>query len=160
MAAPKPSLETTLHLTRTFAAPREKVFRAWTDPEALKKWWGPEGYATPIAQVDLRVGGGYRLGMRKLPDGDLFYLAGTFREVRPPERLVYTWTWEGEAEFGETLVTVEFRARGSSTEIILTHQLFPSEKARQDHEKGWSSCLDRLAGALSASPESEKGGLN
>jgi uncharacterized protein YndB with AHSA1/START domain len=149
VASPKASPETTLHLTRTFAAPREKVFRAWTEPEELKRWWGPEGYATPIAEVDLQVGGKYRLGMRKLPEGDLFYLVGTYREVRRPEKLVYTWSWEGQADFGETLVTVEFRDRGPSTEVVLTHALFRTEKARQDHDKGWNGCLDRLAKALS-----------
>lgn len=148
MASLKSTTETTLHLTRIFKAPRERVFRAWTDPEELKKWWGPEGYGTPIATIDLRVGGSYRLGMRKLPDGDIFYLSGTYREVRPPERLVYTWRWEAKPELGETLVTVEFQDRGGSTEVILTHALFPDEKARQDHEKGWSSCLDRLTEAL------------
>ena len=148
MVGPKPSREATLHLTRTFAAPREKVFRAWTDPEELKKWWGPPGYGTPSAEVDLRVGGKYRLGMRKLPEGPVFYLAGTYREVRPPERLVYTWRWEAEPELGDTLVTVEFHDRGGSTEIVLTHELFPTEKARQEHERGWSGGLDNLAKLL------------
>lgn len=148
MASRKPTPQTTLQLKRTFAAPREKVFRAWTDPEELKKWWGPEGYGTPTAEVDLRVGGTYRLGMKKLPKGDVFYLTGVYREVRPPEKLVYTWVWEGEADLGETLVTVEFRDRGNATEVVLTHELFPNAKVRDDHNKGWSSCLDRLAKAL------------
>lgn len=72
MANPKTSPATTLRVARSFAAPREKVFRAWTDPEELKKWFGPVGYSTLIAEVDLRVGGKYRLGMRKLPGGDIF----------------------------------------------------------------------------------------
>ena len=148
MANPNTSQETTLRLTRIFAAPREKVFRAWTDLEELKKWWGPVGYSTPIAEVDLRVGGKYRLGMRKLPNGDIFYLSGTYREVRTPEKLVYTWRWESEPEIGETLVTVEFRDLGNSTEVVVTHELFPTEKARDDHDKGWNSCLDRLAPIL------------
>lgn len=148
MAGPNPRTETTLNLKRIFSAPRDKVFKAWTDPEELKKWWGPDGYATPTAEVDLRIGGTYRFGMMKLPNGEIFYLAGTFREVRPPKRLVYTWRWEAEPERGETLVTVEFRDRGGSTEVVVTHELFPTEKARQDHEKGWSSCLDRLARVL------------
>ena len=148
MATPKTSAATTLHLTRTFAAPREKVFRAWTDPEELKRWWGSEGYATPSAEVDLRVGGTYRLGMKKLPDGQVFYLTGTYREVRPPEKLVYTWRWEAEPDQGETLVTVEFRDLGKSTEVVVTHELFPSAKVRDDHNRGWSGCLDRLAKLL------------
>ena len=148
MVGAKKAAEAALRLTRTFAAPRERVFRAWTEPEELKRWWGPDGYATPSAEVDLRVGGAYRFGMRKLPDGEVFYLAGTFREVRPPERLVYTWVWEGNPERGETLVTVEFRERGKATEVRLTHELFPTAKTRDDHEKGWSSCLGKLAKAL------------
>ena len=140
--------ETTLHLRRVFAAPREKVFEAWTAPEALTRWWGPPGYATPTASVDLRPGGAYRLAMRKLPDGELFYLSGTYREVRHPEKLVYTWHWEAEPELGETLVTVEFRDLAGSTEVVVTHELFPSDKARGDHDKGWNGCLDRLADAL------------
>lgn len=148
MASPKPGPQTTLRLTRTFAAPREKVFRAWTEPEELKEWWGPEGYATPTAEVDLRVGGRYRLGMMKLPNGDVFYLTGIYREVRPPEKLVYTWRWESQPELGETLVTIEFRDRGDATEVVLRHELFPNADARDDHSKGWSSCLDRLAKVL------------
>lgn len=148
MAGPTPSPDTALRLTRSLPAPRDKVFRAWTDPEALTRWWGPDGYATPIAEVDLRVGGGYRLGMRKLPAGELFYLVGTYREVRPPERLVYTWRWEAEPELGETLVTVEFHDRGDRTEIVLTQEFFPNAQVRQDHVKGWTGCLDRLAAAL------------
>ncbi len=148
MASPKPSIETTLNLRRIFKASREKVFRAWTDPEELKKWWGPEGYSTPTAEVNLRVGGKYRLGMMKLPDGEIFCLSGTYREVRPPERLVYTWRWEAQPDLGETLVTVEFREVDDSTEVVLTHAFFPTEKARDDHNKGWNGCLDRLAKVL------------
>lgn len=149
MASTRTSPPTTLRLTRTFAAAREKVFRAWTDPQELKEWWGPKGYSTPTAEVDLRVGGKYRLGMKKLPNGDIFYLSGIYREVKRPEKLVYTWCWEAEPELGVTLVTIEFRDRGHSTEVVLTHELFPTEKARDDHDKGWTSCLDRLATLLS-----------
>jgi uncharacterized protein YndB with AHSA1/START domain len=149
MASPNPTLETTLRLTRTFAAPREKVFRAWTEPQALKKWWGPHGYETPSAEVDLRVGGRYRFGMRKLPDGEIFYLSGVYREVSPPERLVYTWLWERQdVDFGETLVTVEFLDRGGETEVVLTHELFPNAEERDRHNQGWNSTLDRLGAVL------------
>ncbi len=150
MAGPSASPANTLRIGRTFASPREKVFRAWTDPEALKRWFGPVGYSTPSADVDLRVGGQYRLGMRKLPDGEIFYLTGVYREVRAPEKLVYTWYWESEPELGETLVTVEFRASGDSTEVVVTHELFTTDKALDDHDKGWNSCLDRLALACQA----------
>lgn len=148
MATLDAKAQTTLQLTRTFAAPREKVFRAWTDPQEVKRWFHPPGYETPSAEIDLRVGGKYRLGMRKLPDGEVFYLSGTYREVRRPERLVYTWQWEAEPELGATLVTVEFHDRGGSTEIVLTHELFPTEKARQEHEQGWGGGLDNLGKIL------------
>jgi uncharacterized protein YndB with AHSA1/START domain len=86
--------------------------------------------------------------MRKLPDGEIFYLSGIHREVRPPERLVYTWRWAAKPEMGETLVTVEFREAGGSTEVVLTHELFPTAMARDDHNRGWNGCLDRLAKLL------------
>lgn len=148
MATPTTDQAITLRLTRVFAAPREKVFRAWTSAEALTQWWGPLGHGTASAEVDLRAGGRYRLGMRKLPDGAIFYLSGAYREVKAPEKLVYTWRWEAEPEYGETLVTIEFRDRGTSTEVVLTHELFPTETMREQHGQGWSGCLDRLADLL------------
>jgi uncharacterized protein YndB with AHSA1/START domain len=151
MATTKPGSETVLVLTRTFAAPREKVFRAWTDPALLKKWWaaGP-GFTPTVAEIDLRVGGRYRLGMRA-PDADADYVvAGTYREVQRPARLVYTWAWEG-AGAPETLVTVEFLDRGAQTEVILTHEQFADASDRDQHASGWSGCLDNLARVLTAS---------
>lgn len=151
MAEPQTREDTTLQLTRTFTATREEVFRAWTDPEALKQWWLPgEGFSLPSAEIDLRVGGRYRLTMRN-SQGELFYLGGTYREVRPPERLVYTWRWEHtEMDVGDTLVTVDFRARGNSTEVAITHELFPSGALRDRHDVGWSACLERLARVVAA----------
>jgi len=140
---------TSLRITRTFAAPREKVFKAWTDPAALKKWFAPgDDYATLIAEVDLRVGGRYRIQIRS-PKGHLNTVAGVYREIEPPEKLVFTWSWqEGGMDVGETLVTVEFRDRGNTTELILTHEVFPTAEGRDEHSKGWAGCLDRLPKAL------------
>jgi uncharacterized protein YndB with AHSA1/START domain len=138
----------TLELRQTFAATREKVFRAWTDPQALKAWWGPPGYETSAASVDLRAGGSYRLAMRKLPDGAVFHLSGEFIEVREPQRLVYTWRWEAQPELGDTLVTVEFNERGGETELVLVHERFPSLAVRNEHETGWNGCFERLAAYL------------
>jgi uncharacterized protein YndB with AHSA1/START domain len=137
--------EITLNLTRTYSAPREEVFRAWTEPEALKRWFAPsDEFSTPIAEVDLRVGGAYRIGMKPPDQEDMFIVVGTYREVQPPERLVFTWSWEEGMDVGETLVTVEFRDLGGSTEVVLTHELFPNEQARDKHNEGWSGCLERL----------------
>ena len=139
----------TLTLTRTYAAPREAVFRAWTDPDALKQWFGPtDEFTTPIAEVDLRMGGRYRIGMQSPDQEDLHIVGGVYREIEPPEKLVFTLSWEEGIDVGETLVTVEFRDLGGSTEVVLTHERFPSEEARDKHHEGWSGCLDRLPKAL------------
>ncbi len=141
---------TALTIRRTLAAPREKVFRAWTDPEALKKWFRvAEEYTTPIAEVDLRVGGRYRLGMQAPDGGPVLLVGGTYREISPPERLVFTWRSEtaDESEL-ETLVTVEFHERGESTELVLTHEGFADEARREQHSAGWQGCLEGLARAL------------
>lgn len=137
--------EAAVILQRTFSAPRERVFRAWTDPDELKKWFGPsDQFTVPTAEVDLRVGGKYRIAMRS-PDGNLNVAAGVYREIRPPERLVFTWSWEeGGMDIGETLVTVEFRGAGQSTEVVLTHELLPTDEARKAHGEGWTGCLARL----------------
>ena len=158
MVAPSPQASLTLKVSRVFDAPRERVFRAWTDPRVLEKWWGPPGFSCPLAQVDLRTGGAYRLGM-KPPQGETFYLGGTFREVRPPERLVYTWQWEEDTEgTGETLVTVEFKDLGARTEVVLTHERFPDAGAVRRHGDGWNGCLESLAHLLAqtAQPSTTK----
>lgn len=133
-----------VQLKQIFPAPREKVFRAWTEPEELKKWWGPAGCILPFAQVDLRVGGQYRFGMQ-YPPADIFYLTGTYREIRPPEKLVFTWRWENpDMDKGESLVTVEFRDLGDATEVVLTHQRFPDEAVAAQHNQGWASIFAEL----------------
>ncbi len=148
MATLQTSTETTLNLRRTFMAPREKVFQAFTEAEIMKKWWGPEEFTCPTAEIDLKVGGKYRIAM-KPPEGDVFYVKGTYREIKPPERLVYTFQWEGAGMKEETLVTLEFHEKGDATELVLVHELFPDANARDDHNKGWESSFDCLAEALS-----------
>ena len=139
-----------LRLQRPFLAPRETVFRAWTEPEALRRWFRvAEGYSTPIAEVDLRVGGRYRLGMRP-PDGSpVLIVGGIYREISPPEKLVFTWRWEtAEAGEPETIVTVEFVEHGGNTEVVLRHEGFTNEAQREQHAQGWQGCLEGLAQAL------------
>ena len=161
MTQSKPDVETTLTIRRTFAAPRDVVFRAWTEPDRLKEWWGvEESFSTPIAEVDLRVGGAYRLGMLAPGEDNPFVVGGIYKEVRRPEKLVYTWVWEGgeepgpstggahAADFREMLVTVEFNDLGRSTEVVLTHEYFPDQHARDEHNKGWNGCFAQLARLL------------
>ena len=140
--------DTVLRITRRFAASPEAVFRAWTEPAALQSWWGPEGFTVPTCEVDARPGGSWRTQMHS-PDGNDHWVGGTYREVSPPERLVFTWTWEqGEMEGIETVVTVELRPVGDGTELTLTHDLLPSENSRDMHRKGWTSSLGCLETAL------------
>jgi len=143
-----------LELSRVFNAPRELVFQAWTDADQFKQWFGAAacgGSALQSVKMDARVGGKYRLQTRRA-DGEFYTTVGTYRAVQPPERLVFTWAFEkdgsgeefGEVEPCEMLVTVEFRARGKQTELILTHENFASVESRDRHEQGWTRCLNEL----------------
>ncbi len=145
MATPDQKVRTSVQIKQTLSAPRAKVFEAFTSPEALKRWWMPrDGFSVPSAEVDLREGGAYRIGMKN-PAGKIFHLFGTYREVKPPEKIVYSWQWDGiEEELGETLVTVELHDVAGGTELVVTHELFPTTEDRDNHKKGWSGCLDHL----------------
>ena len=139
--------ETMLRLSRRFGAPRERVFDAWTSPEVLNEWWSAMPSMRPSqAEVDLREGGRYRLGMRSTESGDEHVAVGEYREVRRPERLVFTWQWEGKSEMtgGESLVEIDFLEDGDGTEVVLTHTGLPSEESRVSHEHGWNGCLGSL----------------
>jgi uncharacterized protein YndB with AHSA1/START domain len=131
-----------LQLRRTFQATREKVFEAWTEPEQMKHWCAPTGDYEVSAESELREGGRYRIQM-KHKDGNVHTAFGEFRQVQPPAKLVYTWSWE-DGSVSDSLVTVEFRDLGQQTEVILTHERFPSEDWRDKHSQGWTGCLDRL----------------
>ena len=144
-----PSTETALCIKRVFAAPRPRVFDAWTLPDHLKKWFAPsDDYDIPVAELDLRVGGRYRIVMRHIAKDIRHTVIGVYREIRPQERLVYTWSWEDDPGSGETLVTVEFRDLGNSTEVTIKHEQFASIDARDKHNMGWMGCLGRLVKAL------------
>ena len=143
-----------LQLTRVFDAPRERVFQAWTDVNQFRQWFGAaacEGSSVQSVKMDARTGGKYRLQVRRA-DGEYFTTVGVYREVKPPERLVFTWQFEkdgsgdafGEVELPEMLVTVEFKARGQQTELILTHEKFATAESRDRHDQGWNRCLDEL----------------
>ena len=82
-----------LVITRVFDAPRALVFKAWTEPDRLVRWWGPQGFTTPFCTMDLRPGGAVRFCMRS-PEGTDHWLQGVYREIVAPERLVCTWAWE------------------------------------------------------------------
>lgn len=142
---PQPPAEAPVRVSRTFQASRQRVYKAWTDPELLIRWFIEDDGDMRVQELDLRAGGRYRF--EGTAAGRTWAIEGIFREVRPPERLVYTWKLPDNPEFGvldETMVTVEFRERGSGTEVTVSHEGFTNALARAEHDKGWISCLDRL----------------
>jgi uncharacterized protein YndB with AHSA1/START domain len=138
-------------MNRTFRAPRERVFRAWTEAAELDRWFAPSEEFTVKSSVDLRVGGAYNIEMLK-NDGQVFGAFGVYREVRPPERLVFTWNSKKGCDGGsvarDTVVTIEFFEAGDSTQVTLTHQNFEDAEIRDRHEQGWKGCLGRLEAIL------------
>jgi len=139
-----------LRIERTIAAPRERLFRAWTTPELLKQWLHPgKDWTTPVAEVDLRADGAFRWGIRG-PDGGTFYEVGEFVEIVRPERLVYTCRFEDEeVDFDmpkdETIVRVTFETVPGGTRIVLIQEGYSKEAERDDHQNGWPNFLDNLA---------------
>ncbi len=139
---------TKLVIERTFAAPVDRVFAAWTDPAAMRKWFCPGDMTVAAASSDLRVGGRYQVQMRE-PDGQLHITGGTYREIVPNAKLVFSWQWEGSDQ--ETQVTVEFAAMAAGqTRLTITHEGFATGEARDAHGRGWEGCLAKLPAACAA----------
>jgi uncharacterized protein YndB with AHSA1/START domain len=142
---------TTVRVERTYDAPAAAVFDAWTNPEVLRRWWKADpAFGAPDVELDLRVGGRYRLSMHDPRSGETHTVFGEYRVVRPPERLVYSWTWEGTGPYAghESLVTVDFRSEGERTTVVIEHAALLDERSRAAHAHGWSGVLESLAGAL------------
>jgi uncharacterized protein YndB with AHSA1/START domain len=146
------SSQISLVVRRTIQAPAPRVFEAWTRPEQLRRWWGPRPVTCSEAEVDLRVGGSYRIG-NLLPDGKVLFIFGQFEVVEAPKRLVYSWHLQlADGTVTESSrVSVRFEAHERSTEVIVVHERIDSEATRADHEHGWTGCLDNLATLLLAS---------
>lgn len=138
-----------LIVRRTIRAPAQRVFDAWTKPEHLVRWWGPRPVRCSGAEVDLRVGGGYRIA-NQFPDGRVLWIVGEFELVKPPHKLVYTWRLEPGTPSSER-VTVRFEPRDAATEVIIVHERISSAAIRATHEQGWQGCLDGLEELLGAS---------
>ena len=138
--AEKPSLK----IARSYAAAPEKVWRAWTDPQAIKRWWGPgANHLVSLAQLDVRVGGRFRIVFGG-PQGTDHEVQGVYQEVVPNRRLVFTWTWPNSTPERESLVTIVFKAAGSGTELDFRHEQFFDEAARDGHNRGWSEAFVKL----------------
>jgi uncharacterized protein YndB with AHSA1/START domain len=137
--------ELTLRIERILDAPRSLVFRAHTEPTLLAKWWGPSGFTAPSVELDVQVGGRYRIAMQP-PDGDLFHLSGEFLEVDAPARLAYTFRWEEpDPDDRETVVKFSLGDGGDSTHLTVEQGTFATEARRALHEQGWTESVDRLA---------------
>ena len=143
-----------LQMSRRYEAPRERVFDAWTSPDVLKQWWAAQPtWHGEIAEVDLRPGGRYRLGMKDPESGTVHIVNGEYKEVNRPEKVAFTWQWEGHPLEPDgssvTLVEIEFVEDGDATEVTLTHSGFASEEISESHSHGWNGCLDSLGRYLS-----------
>jgi len=144
MIPPLPHNTTTLVLRRAFTASRQRVFRAWIEPEALEHWLRPRGMGVTVSSLDARVGGSFRFDVE---DGGS--IVGTYLHIVPPEKLVFTWS--GEAIQGrETVVTLDFLDQGPVTEVVLTHEGLSTPELRALVGTGWPSLLDALAEVLSS----------
>lgn len=143
----------TLKVTRLFKAPRERVFAAFTTAESMNQWFGCGGKTTTCT-TDFRVGGSYRLETREPDSGEVFTVTGTYREITPPAKVVFTWTYEGDEDWAgcESVVSVEFKAVGDQTELTLTHTGFPSAESRSNHGQGWNTCMDKMDALLTGKP--------
>jgi uncharacterized protein YndB with AHSA1/START domain len=138
MTADRPSLT----LVRRFKAPPASVYAAWTEPDQMVRWWGPDAGPVVSAEADVRPGGRFRVVFRTR-DGEEHDCRGTYREVDPDRRLVFTWQWVSMPE-RESLVTVALRPVPEGTELTLTHAQFHDEKTRDSHRSGWNGALDKL----------------
>jgi uncharacterized protein YndB with AHSA1/START domain len=138
----------TLQIERSFQAPAEAVFEAWTNEEVLRRWFHAEpDWETPAAQVDLRVGGAVRVVMRDPHKKDReIGGGGHYTEIEPPTRLAFTWTWDGEDR--ETLIELDFEEADGVTTVRMTHSGLRDAEAVSRHEHGWSNCLANLDRAL------------
>jgi uncharacterized protein YndB with AHSA1/START domain len=133
-----------LRIERSFDAPVERVFGAWTNEAVLRRWLhGMSGWETPTAEVDLRVGGRIRIVMRDPSDGTEAGATGEYRVVEPPRRLVFTWVWDDQVDQPQ-LVELEFFERDGRTTVLMTNSAIPTEVRLKDQERGWLVCYDNL----------------
>ena len=140
----QPPVETFLNMRRTFSAPRELVFRVWTEAQALESWFRPGGARqTKVVTLDLRIGGGYCIEITE-GDGRLSQISGRYLEIERPEKLTFTWN-SAHTDAQDTLVTLRFVEHGSTTEVILNHARFANQHMTDAHQAGWNWMLDQLS---------------
>ena len=138
-----------LRLTHRFDAPREIIFRAWTDASWLVRWMGPQACSCPFAEIDLRVGGAFRLAIRNA-EGKDHVAFGTYQAIESPGQLTFTWQWEQEdgSPGHEMLIEIELRESDAGTDMVFTQTRFPTEDSRDQHQGGWTSSFASLVDVL------------
>jgi uncharacterized protein YndB with AHSA1/START domain len=130
-----------LKITRIIHAPRQEMFEAWTNAASVKQWMCPEGSSVSFVELDVRVGGAFRVDMHI--DGADTIHTGIYREIIPPEKLVFTWVSK-HTHYRESLVTLEFLAHGEATELILLQTRLPDDEAAERHTVGWTQLIEHL----------------
>lgn len=143
--------ERELTITRIFDAPRELVWKAWTEPKRIAQWLGPKGFTALETEMDARVGGRWHFRM-KAQDGTAFANGGTVREIVEPERLVFTFAWDDEdGKLGrEMLITIDLAEHERGTEMTFHQAEFESAEDRDGHREGWSESFDKLEAYLTS----------
>ncbi|WP_052120014.1 SRPBCC family protein [Inquilinus limosus] len=131
-----------LVITRVFDAPPSLVFKAWAEPEHLVRWLGPKDFSASAVRIDLRPGGAWSAVITS-PEGKVHGMGGAYREIAPPERLVFTFAWD-EEDAERMLIALTFRDRDGGTEMTFRQTGFRSAESRDSHRGGWSECFDRL----------------
>lgn len=132
-----------IEVRRTIRAPQQRVFDAWTRAEEIKRWHAANTSAVLEASADLRVGGAWAVLMHNQL-GEDHWVRGVYREIDPPRRLVYTWSWDTPGRAKDTLVTVEFIDRGNATEVVVRHEGLADQESRDRHTMGWEAGLANL----------------
>jgi uncharacterized protein YndB with AHSA1/START domain len=136
-----------LRIQRSYPVAPEKVWRAWTEAQALSQWFGPGQRPGPVtAEIDLRVGGAYRIAF-STDDGQTHEVSGVYQEVQPCRRLVFTWAWKSTPE-RVSRVSIDLEPSAEGTALSFVHDRFHDEQARVNHERGWQRAFDKLAGFL------------
>jgi uncharacterized protein YndB with AHSA1/START domain len=133
-----------LRIERTFDAPAEEVFEAWTSDEVMKRWLHADpDWETPTAEVDLQVGGTLRVVMRNPAAGEDHGATGEYTVIDPPRRLAFTWAWDHDPE-NPLLIELEFTEHDGRTTVVMVNTGLATENDRRDHERGWHACYDNL----------------
>jgi len=139
----KANEERRLVIKRVIFATPERIFDAWTQPQLLTQWWGPKNVTCPSTEIDLRVGGRYRIA-NQMPDGSTVWITGVFEEIDRPIKLVYSWSTSSQKQPSER-VSIFLQSQEDATQVTIVHENIPTQQLVISHSAGWDGCLDGLA---------------